>query len=92
MRNLLIGLVMLMLAGCGGSGQVLLTYHEVDQAFLATLSDSSRNIGGYAIWDHELEQSTCDIYMLPKAEYGNVDEYHRVLGHETRHCFEGAFH
>ncbi len=49
---------------------------------------------GYAIWDDNPLNSTCDIYLLNNIEdyYNSEDCYEAVRAHELRHCAEGSWH
>ena len=77
--------------GCGDPGKVI--NHSIISN--STMEALCPGCVGYATWggeDRTGSYEVCTIYTYPMAEYNNEDEYHYVLGHEIRHCFEGYFH
>ena len=81
-------LAILFMFGCG-SGTVTVTYNEVSKEELAIIGGNP-NFRGYAEWD--FIESTCTIWMTSKESYRSESYYHEILGHEMRHCLEGAWH
>lgn len=43
---------------------------------------------GFAIWDEE----GCTVWIVNRREFRSESEFNQTLGHEIRHCFEGAYH
>jgi hypothetical protein len=54
--------------------------HYEEEEFKAEFGET---ILGRAIW---WDDGRCRV------DYAHDEEYHRVLGHELRHCIEGKFH
>jgi hypothetical protein len=87
MKHLII-ITLLFLFGCGSS-TVTVTYNEVSKTEIKAMC-IPRDCTGYAEWNFAM--ATCTIYMMSKQSYRDIDRYHEVLGHEMRHCLEGAWH
>lgn len=43
---------------------------------------------GFAIWGDE----ECTVWIVNRREFRSESEFNQTLGHEVRHCFEGAYH
>lgn len=91
--------ICLLAAGCGNdiTGDAFISIHYLDtieelQA-LKTPDLQDVMIHGWATWEDDINGNrNCNIYILYPAWYNSEKYYHEVLGHETRHCFEGYFH
>lgn len=80
-------LVVLFMVSCGG--QLTVDINHVNQSTIDAMCDESYRCKAYATWDG---LGNCQIYIKERTEYTNDEEYHRLLGHELRHCFEENFH
>lgn len=84
-------ILLLFVAGCG-SGEVLVTYETVDREFLDSVCSSPYPCDGFAIWNHDIPQKICTMYLLPMSKYPTEADYYETRGHESRHCEVGYFH
>jgi len=86
------------LAGCASQPErFTIEWHEVSQAELNQVCST----GKVARTDDGLRGcqvdgfKVCKIYTLPKwvwEQRGDMDQYHKTLGHEVRHCRDGQLH
>lgn len=87
----IIFLIGIAIVSCG-SGDVEITILEINKPRMDAMCDEDYECYGYATWGETINGRYCTIFMLPSSYYPNNDDYEYVLGHETRHCFEGEFH
>lgn len=97
MRKLsLVSCCLVILAGCGpdsGSAHITIThYDEIEQLRVHQPEGYIYDVAGWANWQYTENGTECQIYMMNKDWYFNETDYHSILGHEARHCFEGDFH
>ena len=92
MKKFLIGLVAVaLLSGCA-RGPVLIETYTVEWDELQQISQYDSDVWGWANWQNTPLGRECQIYIMDREWYPNDASFHRVWGHETRHCFEGSFH
>lgn len=101
MRNLLLVGMMLLAAGCASTSKVI-TRHQVSLEEIKKVCwRSTDHVSGCAT----VTTTECNIYVPTKAEYAKLRELYPklkevhddvieqfILGHETKHCFDGDFH
>jgi hypothetical protein len=92
-------LVLVMLAsGCAstslpGSGDVVVRWHtaslsEINEICNAGMSGKDRK----SVWGcYRLAFNQCTVYTA-RPDSKEDPQLHDTLGHEVRHCFQGAFH
>jgi len=78
MKKLIV--LVLLLAGCSD-----IDYHTMP---LEDLQARFGFVNGYAEWG----TWGCDIYLAPPETYPSEECYYAVVGHEERHCRDGAWH
>lgn len=96
MKVIAVLLFLIPLLGCASQPErFTIEWHEVSLAELSQIcGETTRNdpalrgcqIDGFKV---------CKIYTLPKwvwEQRGDIDQYHKTLGHEVRHCRDGRFH
>ena len=79
--------------GCGYQADeavINITYTETLEE-LWTHGGDGKSVGR-ANWNDIKGVRRCSIYVMYMEWYELESCYNEVLGHETRHCFEGEFH
>lgn len=83
-------------AGCGPTpDESFITVHHMDtleELWSHAPEDVWGIIAGRTNCESVLETNYCDIYVMYPEWYGPEYCYNEILGHETRHAFEGTFH
>ncbi len=78
-------------SGCASDGAVRVFWEKVDDAKLQRVCNAPGDlvrVNGCA----KVAGDMCIIYTRAEGGYSGQFDYHQTLGHELRHCFEGAWH
>lgn len=86
----------LLLSSCVSLEERNITWMRVSHAELRricanTAQHQNSKLLGCAVWSKNLNNHNCTIYTLDSLSSESPQEQF-VLGHETMHCFKGAFH
>lgn len=97
MKRLLILMIMCgLLVGCGiqaDEAYISITYTDtLEELWSHGPADEWGQKTGRANWEDWDGVRHCRIYLMYPEWYKTEYAYHLILGHETRHCFEGDFH
>jgi hypothetical protein len=95
MKHFMVVVCLGLLYGCGPDtpATVLVEHKLVPKDYIE--DTCGPNSVGCAFWinNHSGQQyRECTIYTMHEGEYVNDLDYHRVLGHELKHCMVGNFH
>ena len=97
MKKLMFGLIFCaLLTGCGvqtDEAYITITYTDtLEELWSHGPKEDYGKSNGRANWEEWDEVRHCRIYLMYPEWYKTEAYYHQILGHETRHCFEGNFH